>query len=61
LAKPFKRYFTKPEHIQNGKGSWRRETQVSEEEFATNWERIFGKKPPTDEEILAMFDWGNAT
>lgn len=30
----------------NGKGSARRRTQISEEQFAANWEAVFAKRPP---------------
>jgi hypothetical protein len=44
MAKKFKRYYTGHDNkAANGKGSWRRDTQVSEEQFAANWERIFGR------------------
>ena len=44
MAKPFKRYFTKPEHITQGKGDWRRDTQISDRNFAENWCQTFGHR-----------------
>ena len=44
MSKPFKRYYTKPEHTAVGKGDWRRDAQVSEQEAAINHCRIFGHK-----------------
>jgi len=32
----------------SGKGDKRRPAKVSDEEFASNWERVFGKKPERD-------------
>jgi hypothetical protein len=28
-----------------GKGDWRREAQISDEEMQSNWDQVFGKKP----------------
>jgi hypothetical protein len=37
-----KKFFRRAHIGEEGKGSWRRDTQVSEKAFTDNWERIFG-------------------
>lgn len=42
--KRFKRYFTGHDNGKPGKGSWRRDTEVAEEQFANNWCQTFGHR-----------------
>ena len=44
-------------HASAGKGSGRRPTQVPHEEYASAWERIFGKKEPK----VSMYKFANDT
>jgi len=37
----------------SGKGSDRRKTQISDEQFADNWEKIFGK----NQENVKKYKW----
>lgn len=42
--KRFKRYFTGRE--QNGKGSWQRESQISDEQLSAKWCEAHGHRVP---------------
>jgi hypothetical protein len=42
-----------------GKGSWRRDAAVPEEEIAHNWDRIFGRRSCLGCEDLESTDDGN--